>query len=161
MRRVIASLAIVGLLSSTAMGQARSGGVAGGAAIKACSLLPKELVEKYFQNKKVFPYMKPSEEAIGEKGSSCDYGSIHLQVDPFARPDEIRKTRTKDKGWEPVSGLGDAAYFHNNKDRFAELMVWTGSHHITIQMDVNDGRTAENTKPDTIAVANAIIAKLR
>jgi hypothetical protein len=48
---------------------------AGKPPIGACSLLPKELVEKYFQNKAVFPYMKAQEEAIGANGSGCSYGS--------------------------------------------------------------------------------------
>jgi len=143
-----------------AAAQAQGGAPAGKPAIRACSLLTKDLVEKYFANKAAMPYLKPEEEAIGAKGSSCDYGTIGLQVDPFARPDELRKTLVK-QGWEAVSGVGDSAYFRNNNDLFAELIVWTGPHHFTIQMGINTGRTAANTKPDTIAVANAIIPKLR
>jgi len=161
MREVIASVLIVGCCGAPmAASQARAGASAGTGRISACALLPKDLVEKYFENKKVFPYLKPEEETIGVKGSSCDYGSIHLQVDPFARPDDLKKTAVKD-GWEKVTGVGDEAYFHNNKDRFAELMVWTSAHHFTIQMDINTGKTAATTKPDTIAVANAIIPKLK
>ena len=158
MRQVVASVLVIGWFASSGV-MAQTRGATGKPPIGACSLLPKELVEKYYPNKAAFPYLKPSEEAIGAKGSGCSYGTIHLQIDPFARPDELRKSPAKD--WQPVSGVGDTAFFHNNKDRFAELMVWTGSHHFTIQMSVNMGRTAENTKPDTIAVANAIIPKLR
>ena len=159
MRRVVASVLMVGWFASpVVMAQARSGR-AGKPPISACALLPKELVEKYFPNKAAFPYMKPSEGSVGAKGSTCNYGTIGLQVDPFARPDELRRSPRKD--WQPVPGVGDTAYFHNNRDHFAELIVWTGAHHFTIQMGVNTGRTGENTKPDTIAVANAIIPKLR
>jgi len=161
MRHVIASVLVAGcFVSATAAFQARAGAPGGDARIKACSLLPKELVEKYFENKKLFPSMKPSEQPMGPKGSTCDYGSIHLQVDPFADPGVLRREAAK-PGYEKVTGVGDEAYFHNNKDRFAELMVWTGAHHFTIQMDVNTGKTAATTKPDTIAVANAIIPKLK
>jgi hypothetical protein len=161
MRQVIALVLVLGgFASSTAAFQTRAGASGGNARIGACSLLPQELVEKYFQNKKLFPSMKPSEQPMGPKGSTCDYGSIHLQVDPFANPDVLRKEAAK-PGYEKVAGVGDEAYFHNNKDRFAELVVWTGAHHFTIQMDINTGKTAATTNPDTIAVANAIIPKLQ
>jgi hypothetical protein len=161
MRQVLAWVLVVGCSVSTATAfQARAGGSRGGTRPMACALLPRELVEKYVENKKLFAYLKPSEEAIGANGSSCDYGSIHLQVDPFANPDVIRREATK-PGWEKVTGVGDEAYFRNNGDRFAELVVMTGAHHFTIQMDINTGKTAATTRPDTIAVANAIIPRLK
>jgi hypothetical protein len=40
-------------------------------------------------------------------------------------------------------------------------MVWTGPHHFTIQLGVPVGGTVESIKPNTIALAHAIIAKLR
>ena len=160
MRQVVASALVIGCFASPVVtAQTRGAAPPGKPPISACSLLPKELVERYFPNKAAFPYMKANEEAIGAKGSSCNYGTIGLQIDPFARPEELRKSPRKE--WRAVSGVGDTAYFHNNRDRFAELIVWTGAHHFTIQMSVNTGRTAETTKPDTIAVANAIIPKLR
>ena len=162
MRQVVASLLLVGsFFSHAAAFQARAGAAPGGKPpISACSLLSKEIVEKFLQNKAALAYMKPEEQALGAKGSTCEWGTIGLQVDPFARPDEIRKSLAKE-GWEAVTGLGDAAYFRNNRDRYAELIVWTGAHHFTIQMGINTGRTAASTKPDTIAVANSIIPRLR
>ncbi len=161
MRHVVASVLVSGCFASDAAAfQARAGAAGGTPSIRACSLLPKELVEKYFPNKAVFPYLKPSEEATGNRGSSCHYGTIGLQVDPFARPEEIKKTLAKD-GLESVAGVGDFAYFRINRNTFAELIVWTGSHHFTIQMSINQGSTAAATKLDAIAVAKAIIPKLR
>jgi hypothetical protein len=40
-------------------------------------------------------------------------------------------------------------------------MVWTGAHHFTIQMDVPNGGTAEQTKPAAIELARTIIPKLK
>lgn len=39
-------------------------------------------------------------------------------------------------------------------------MVWTGKHSLDLQVSVPAGRTAEAIKPDVVALANAIIAKL-
>lgn len=96
---------------------------------------------------------------MGPNGSSCDKGQIGLQVNPFARPEELRKSPGKD--WQPVSGVGDTAFFRNNRDQYAELMVWTGPHHFTIQLSVPVGGKADSIKPNVIGLANGIIPKLR
>ena len=58
-------------------------------------------------------------------------------------------------------GAGEAAYFRSNRNRYAELAVWTATHYFTLQVSVPTGSTAEAIKPNTVALANAIIAKLR
>lgn len=132
------------------------------ARMSACAFMPRALMEKVTPG----PYHKvvfdipPTEDAVGAKGSACGYAGTELQIDPFARADEMRRN-SPGKDWYRLSGVGDAAYFHNNEDRYAELMVWTGTHHFTIQMDVPPGKTAEAIKPNTIQLANAIIPKLR
>lgn len=159
MRQLVASALMIGcsILPVTAF-QGRAGGTAGSTAIKACSLLPKELVAKYWSgNKKVFEVLTPREEPVGATGSSCGYGTIELQVDAFAT-DRIEDLF---KGFTPVTGVGDRAYFHNNKDRFAEVVVVTGPHNITIQLGVPDGKTGEATKPDVIALAKEILPKVK
>ena len=75
------------------------------------------------------------------------------------RPDELRKSPGKD--WQRQTGVGDTAFFRNNANSYAELMVFVGAHHFTIQLGVPNGGTAESIKPNTIALAHAIIAKLR
>jgi hypothetical protein len=160
MRQFIAFVLVVGTVT-TAMGSQAP--AAGKPSISACSLLPTELVVKVGGiNPKMVPYIKPSEEAMGATGSACEYGEIRLQVDPFqpARLGDILKTKTA-KSWVPVSGVGDAAYFHNNSDNYAELIVRAGTHVLMIQFGVAVGSTAEATKPNTITLANAIIPKLR
>ncbi|MEO5894343.1 MAG: hypothetical protein ABIS06_01435 [Vicinamibacterales bacterium] len=163
LREVIASVLAIGCFASqTAAFQAPAAGAAGSPAIKACSLLSKELVAKYWGGDKRFlDGLKPQERLLGKRGSSCDYGTIGLQVDAFSTQavDGIYKKYGKD--WTPVSGVGDRAYFHNNRNRYAELMVVAGTHTLTIQMSVNSGSTAEATKPHTIEVAKAILPKLQ
>jgi hypothetical protein len=162
MHRVLA-LSIAGWMSyGTVMIQgAQAAAAPRGGRISACSLLPRALMEKVTPgpvNKIVFE-IKATEDPVGANGSACGYAGTELQIDPFARADEMRRN-SPGKDWQRLTGVGDAAYFHNNSDRYAELMVWTGAHHFTIQMSVPNGSTAEAVKPNTIMLANAIIPKL-
>jgi hypothetical protein len=63
--------------------------------------------------------------------------------------------------YTPVAGVGDKAYFHDNKGRWAELAVVGHGHMITIQMTVPDGKTAAAIQPNTVALAKALLAKLK
>jgi hypothetical protein len=163
MRLTVASALVIGCFTSQGTAfQARAASAAGAPAIKACSLLSKELVAKYWNgDKRVLEMLKSQEEPIGTRGSACEWGTIGLQVDPFTPQavDDIYKKYGKE--WTPVAGVGDRAYFRNNRDRYAELLVVAGGHTFTIQMGVPTGSTAEATKPHTIEVAKAILPKLQ
>ena len=134
------------------------------ASARACSLLDKELVEQ------VSPYDKqaldlvlkvpPNEDAAGQAGSQCDYGGITLAVDTFS-PGAFDKMRERDRTWMPVAGLGDRAYFRDNKGRWSELYVVVGSRVLSIQMAVPTGRTAASIQPNAVALAKAVLPKLR
>jgi hypothetical protein len=39
-------------------------------------------------------------------------------------------------------------------------MVWTSKHSLDLQVSVPSGKTAEAMKPDIVALANTILAKL-
>jgi len=155
LRLVTSVLAIAGAVSGAAVSvAAEQGGVA------ACSLLSRESIATVVTPaSKYILDAKPSEEPVGAKGSSCSYADLMLQVDPFARPEELRKAPGKD--WQPVTGVGEAAYFRNNSNRFAELMAWSGAHHFTIQVGVPSDSTADKLKPGMIALANSIVARLK
>ena len=160
--RVISTLfSIVAGLAAANPAAAQAGQSASGKpAVRACEVLTQEMVAKYdTQDPKLRKLIPRHEEPIGSHGSSCDDGGIHIQINPFLRSDTLRKSPRKD--WQALSGVGDTAYFHNNKDRWAELMVWSGAHHFTIQLSVPNGGTAESVKPNTIGLANALIAKLK
>ena len=137
-------------------------------AIRACSLLTKELViETTPYEKKVITQVlsiPPSEEPAGQSGSACSYGGVHLQVNPFPLS-VIENQRQADarngKPWAAVAGVGDVAYFRDNRGRFGELFTRAGAHIVTIQMDVPHGRTTESIKPNAVALAQALVAKLR
>ena len=170
MQNAIASSLVIGLLAASAAAeQARSGSAAGKPAIKACSLLPKELVIKVSgaANKLVFD-LPPEEESVGTSGSAWEYGDIRLQIDAFG-PEVIDRTaKAQERGagsartanWVPVSGVGDRAYFNADRN-YAELMGYVGRRTFTIQMGVPFQSTPETIKPNVIALANAIVPKLK
>jgi hypothetical protein len=162
MRQLFASFLAICCCAPSVGGFQARGAAAGTSAIRACSLLPKDLVMKVsgVVNKLIFD-MPPQEESIGRSGSMCDYADITLQIDAFTaeRIEEIGKAKGKE--WVPVSGVGDRAYFRNNKNNYAELIGSVGAHTFTIQMSVPTQGTAEGMKPNAIALANTIVPKLR
>lgn len=154
--RVTVTLLVVASFAATAA----AAQTAGKPGIRACTLLTRELVAKYdTHSAKVRDMFKPEEEAIGAHGSSCSDGGIMLQVDPFVRHNDLRKSPGKD--WRPLPGIGDTAFFRDNGGRWAELMVWTGPRHFTLQISVPNGGTAESVKPNAVGLATALIQKLK
>lgn len=131
-------------------------------AIRACTLLTKEVVTQ------VTPYDKkaldlvmlvpPMEDLLDASGSACSYGGITMQVDPFA-PAVFE--RAKKPTWAVVPGVGDTAYFADNGGRWAELYVAAEGRVLTIQMDIPMGKTAASIQPNVIALAKAILPKLK
>lgn len=168
MRSVVALVLVAGCLSSTpAAFQARGASAAG---VRACALLTYDLAIQVSTaaGRKVLQGATPDEDTEGmsiAKGASvCDYGTLHLILAPFARPEQVRSgMRTGAapyKGHERVAGVGDEAFFAFDS-AFANLYVWTGTRHFWIQMATGVGEEAKALKPNTIALANAILSTLR
>ena len=122
--------------------------------IKVCSLLTKEEVKKHLPWNALVDSMAPEEEAVGTAGSSCTYPSVRIQVLGKGKPGPPSST-----GYAPVSGVGEEAYFRNNRNRYAELLVRVGNYTVTLQADA-DGNI-ETVKPRVVSLAQALIAKLR
>ena len=171
MRRIIASFALLGALGQHGPALAADGeSAAGKAGIRACSLLTNDLLtqhspfeqappEERDHHRKLLGLIPPEEESIGPSGSACGFGGVYLQVDPFAASAKTEADVAKMS--ERVAGVGDVAYFRNNRGEYAELYVRSGGHVITLQMDTPQGRTPESIKPNAIALAQAILPKLR
>ena len=127
----------------------------------ACSLLTKDVVTqvspKSPESLKLMLTVEPMESKSGA-GTLCSYGGITMQVDAVT-PASMEKVR--DKTWVAVPGLGDTAYFHDNRGNFAELYVQAGKRTLTIQMSPGTGKTVEETKPNTIALAKLLLPKLK
>lgn len=159
MRSIIASALMMVSVSTpgAAFHGQSSGATSGTASDKACSILTKDLVLPLTQNPKLLDLIPPEEEPLANGGAACEFGPVRLQLyRPRSSP-----TKTQQKDFEAIQGVGDLAYFHNNRDRYAELMVWSGIRFFTLQVSVPSGSTAEATKPKTVALANQIIARLK
>lgn len=125
--------------------------------IGACSLLPKAEVRKHLPWNDIVDRMPPEEEPVGAAGSSCNYPSVFIQVFPVGRL--VRGQPTTEPGWQPISGIGDEAWFRPNRTNYAELYVKTATHTLTIQANANGN--VEAVKPGAIDLAKALLAKLR
>jgi hypothetical protein len=116
------------------------------------------MVAPFTANKQLLDLFPPEEEPMGQFGSACEYGVVRLQI-RSVRADAPRTAPVKE--WQPVSGAGEKAFFRSNGTQYAELMFWAGTHYLTLQVGVPTGSTPEAIKPNTIALANAVLAKLR
>ena len=157
MRHVVTLFVAIGCITSHAAASQASGGPAAGQpALRACAVLTRDLVAPLTENKKILDLIPPQEEALGTSGTACEYGAVRLQL----FPGRGGKRTVSAKDLQPISGAGEGGYFRNNRDRYAELMVWTAKHSFTLQVSVPTGGTAEAIKPAVVALANTIIAKL-
>ena len=132
-------------------------------ALRACTLLTKELALTVTAaaNKRVFDILPPEEERIGVNGTACEYGDIRVQIDAFT-PAGLEGSVKKDgPQWVAVPNVGDRAWFRDNRGNYAELAVVAGAHTLTIQMGVPFQGTADKIKPNTIALANELLPRLR
>ncbi len=162
MRRAVALLLVMGVFTPALMARQTARGAGTPARPSACALLTKELVTQ------ITPYdkqtlagvlgVRPTEDPIGQSGSACSYGGITMQIDPFPFA-TIEKLRTP--AWAAVPGVGDAAYFRDNRGEWGELYVRSDTHVLTIQMDVPTGKTAASIQSNTVALAKAILPKLK
>ena len=157
MRQILLAFVLTTLSRNAALGQS-------GAAAKtprACALLTPELVKKVHVASKRSDAAAPKEVDLGRTKAACEWGVIMLQVDPIT-PAEIDKlAKPGDKSWEVVSGVGDAAYFHNVSNVMGELFVRVGPRTLGVLMDIPSGSTAASFKPTFIEVAKAVVPKLR
>ena len=175
MRRVITSLLLASSVSSAAIAFQAGGG--GAAPVKVCSLLTRDLVMKVSTGpgRSALERAKPIEDWVAQESkeaglpvrpgvSSCKYGRVLLVLNPLARPDQVRtamRARTAPyQNYEPVSGVGDAAFFEANS-AYANLYVWSGSRHFHIEMGAGLDDDAKAMRPNTTALANAIIPQLK
>ena len=152
----IALIAGVALCTLHAPVIARQGPASG---IKVCGLLPKDEVKKLIGGNQVFDMMPPEEEALGTYGSSCNYPGVMVQVLPFQQG-TIDSARKRGK-LESVAGVGDEAYLYENPAGYLELYAKVGPRLLTLQRSVGMGLTAGSVRPGVIALANALVPKLR
>jgi len=127
--------------------------------VRACSLLPKDEVKKLIAGGPLFDQLPAEEEPVGAAGSSCNYAGVMIQVFSFS-PGTFDAVKKRGR-LEAVSGVGDEAYLYDNPSGYAELYVKVGTRMLTIQRDLDAKATVASVRPAVIALANALVAKLR
>lgn len=127
--------------------------------VKVCDLLPKDEVKKLIGGSQVFDMTPPVEEALGTYGSSCNYAGVLIQVIPY-RPSIIDAAKKRGR-LSAVAGVGDEAHLYDNPAGYAELYVKVDRRLLILQRDVPIGKTVADVRPGTIALARALIPKLR
>ena len=150
MRSIVGSLLIASFFAVPA-------GAFQAQAPKACSILTRDLALPLTENPKMLDVLPPEEEPFGNGGTACEYGGVRLQL----YPPRTSPAKTQPKDFQPLPGVGDLAYFNNSRNRYAGLMVWSGTSYFTLQVSVPTGSTAEAIKPKAVVLANQVIAKLK
>ena len=125
--------------------------------VKACSLLTKAEVRKHLPWRDVLDQFPVEEEPIGTTGSSCNYPSVFIQVMPGS-PNALAPFQ-KAGATEPVAGVGDEAYFRNNKNNYAEVAARVGKYLLTVQANA-DAKSMDTVKAGAVSLAKALAAKL-
>jgi hypothetical protein len=129
----------------------------------ACSVLTRAEVRTHVpwpdQMERIFPQ---EEEDQFANGSGCEYPSVRVQV-MATSPDQWRRwvDAAKNPTVERVAGIGEEAYIRDNKGMFAELYAKSGSRLVSLQKSLKAGETTQASKPELIALAKALAAKLR
>ena len=125
--------------------------------VEVCKLVPKEEVKRHLPWIDILDQLPIEEEAVGSSGSSCNYPTVLVQVLPFSQGsiDAVRR----ESPLEPIAGVGDEAYFRNNKNMYAELLVRVGSRMLTLQ--ANGEGKLDTAKAQAIELAKVYVAALR
>lgn len=166
MPRLLTSLVVITCCASSPAAFQTRGGTqtAKPPAVSACSLLTRDLIRKVTPEDapalRILLLGEPDADSTGAGGSDCTDGGITIQIDPmfsFA-------TYKKQPDWgraESVPGVGDEALFHDNNGLWAEFVVRSGPHVLTIRMSVPNGKTAAAIKPNVVMLAKELLPKLK
>jgi hypothetical protein len=167
MRLLLSCLLAMGcLVRPIAASQARGRAASGPSTIRACALLTRELARKMTPYEgQALQFMlrsspEPEEDTLGAGGSDCSDLGIAVQIDPRFSFEVFRRQKDWEQA-EHVAGLGDDAFFHDNIGEWAELIVRSGPHLLTIRMNVPPGKTAASIKPNVVALAKALLPNLK
>jgi len=162
MPRVFVALVVVAVAGATLsvrlLAQKPSAPAATGARLNACTILPRDEV------KKIVPWSvqsdgdKETEMPLGG-GSVCVYPSVQIYVDKYSAS-KIEGAR-KDGPLIPIAGIGDEAFLQQKGKYWAELYVKAGDRLVHVEKDIPADGTFESVKPSMVALAKALVAKLR
>ena len=127
--------------------------------VKVCSLLTLAEVKAITPWAPVMDQFAAEEEAVGARGSSCNFPTADVQV--LAWDKGLIESARKVRPFEAISGVGDEAWISNNRNMYTEVYARVGKHLLTVQYNIGPNETYESSKPKAIALLKAFAAKLR
>jgi hypothetical protein len=157
------------LTAMTAASVVCSSASAQGQTPAACSLLSNADVEKVTGR---HLYTDPDQTSLADAGSACTFDIAQVILFSGDRSEErwtayVRRWGHGDEPRLPVSGVGDRAYVFYPKPRdqyegvHAVVVVRVGQHTIGVSVEAEEGQPAESVRPQAIALARMVAAKLR
>jgi hypothetical protein len=168
--RGIALAVMAGVASS--LSSARIDAQAGGRKpgdITACSVLSKDEIKKAAgtHTPRYFDQIPSEEIVLPGGGSECVLAGFIVQLDavPASAFESTRTAHVARTKYEPLSELGDEAYFYEQGPPGAPDVVGVyarvGERVFVFSMDVGAGESAALLRPAVVALAKAGAAKLR
>lgn len=159
MRHAIVSVLLTGCVTLPVLASQAGSKPAAGQRIRVCSILTREIVMRVStpDGKALAERARPIDDPVPDI-ASCQIGRASLMVDPFPRPEATRKSLGKQ--WQPVPGIGDAAYYMGDKS-FGNLYVFASPRNFSIEISVGPSDTPEGVKASAIALAKEVAPKLR
>ncbi len=124
--------------------------------VKVCELLPQSEVKKLIGGNEAFDLETPKESPVG-KGSSCRYPGVYVMV----YEGSLEGLRKGGSPLEAIANLGDEAYLYNNPAGAVDLSVKVGPRVVVVERRVEAGGTFATVRPSAVALAGALVAKLR
>jgi hypothetical protein len=144
----------------------------GAQSASACSLATNAEIETV-TGRRFYSDPEPTSLA-GGAGSACTYGTGKAQIVLFSGPksqelwNDFLKSYGRDKeARHPVPAVGDGAYviYPRPRDEYEDaigmLVVKSGAHTLGISLAATKGEPAESVQPKLVALAEAVVAKLR
>jgi len=162
MSRLVVVFVLMAVASATldlpVLAQKPSTAAQTGARFNACTLLPRDEVKKIVPWTVQGDLEKETEMPLGG-GSACVYPSVQIYVDKYSAS-RIESAR-KDGPLHSVPGIGDDAFIQQKGKYWAELYVKVGDRLLLIEKDIPADGTFESVKPSMVALAKALVVKLR
>ena len=131
------------------------------ATVDVCALVPREEVSKILGRNIGRARLEKRVDGATECRYSGGLGTITIMVGtgvPKAKWDAfMQELKTSGASLDAVGGVGDGAYFWDDNRLYAH----TGNYEVTISTDPAPGAEPAKTRADAVAVAKAVVAKLK
>ena len=132
--------------------------------IDACALLTTAQIKEHVPWERMLDQLPAERDDIGTTGSACHYPTVTIQVlaySPTFLEAARKQAAQRESGPEPVSGVGEDAFVYQSSAGYVEVIARVGARLLTLQVSIGPKDTFESVKPGAIALAKALVPKVR